>query len=517
MYANVIQHGGIKSQFITATQPLAPLLSRDSFLALSDGDLYNHFYPWRDVFLPKRDTRENEIDSELLPYLNKRGAFEKPPIEEQKRLIGLYLDNSYPILPVVHRDILNQLDSVPPILLNALLLSGVRYDSTLTGKAIRIKADEFKRKCKLLEIVEKNKITLIQSYLLLCAHEESPQGAQISREYLSKANNLVQELGLHIFSSKNQFSFVSAHPGQNGSDPYPNGAASNQKEAFKHFYKKSLLSRLFWISFCCDRVIAVTSCCAMYYNKLDLIVDEPKLEDFDGNRQDYEIFIRWYSNCDLLERIIGVVYRPPGNRYVDYNLERDILQMCRSNCGPQTVELVGDMFARLIVCCNAFSAILYLRSKVDFISLLEDESDTASVVESNSPLTDNKMYYLNKFYKNILNSLKPPMVEHIIVVHSILHVMVLLHLEIEARKEVEVSQVLPDEKNSMSSPLIAKKKMFDKCMKLLEQSSSKWFFGAAAYYLCQELLSKRQAGSQNRSSTDLMSLITDEPCFTTQL
>ncbi|KAH3661672.1 hypothetical protein OGAPHI_006522 [Ogataea philodendri] len=493
IYANAMKNSKNKYQFITTSHPLAPLFSNDSFLALSDGELFNLFFPWRDLFLPQREqyARPLNVDQELLEYVEMKGAFKKAPYQTQRKLVQLYLDNLYPLYPVVDRDIINHLDETPPLLLNAMMMCGVRYDTDLDPDEIRSTAEQLRRKCELLKLCELNKITLIQGFLLMSNQEEAPTGPQVAREYVSRACILIIDLGLHNNAAKNQLSkFASNSPDHSTGSIY-----------FRLSYKVSLLTRLFWTSFCLDRVLCSTSSATMIYSKLDLAVDIFRLDDFDGNLADYEIFMRWYKICDLLERVLVSRYRPPGNRSLDHNLERDIVTLCHQDTESEVGDVIGKAYVCFLKTFSAYCAIMFLRSKVDFICLLEDEIKGQEPVVSDSPLTDNKMYHLSCVSRTIVEQSKGPQVQHIISIHAVLHVIVLLHLEIEARQQVQVP-------NGSQDPLALlgyKKEMFNDCLRFLERNSKKWFFSAACYHLCEELVST--PAKKIKSSQDLLALL----------
>ncbi|GME72897.1 unnamed protein product [Ambrosiozyma monospora] len=443
------------------------------------------------------------MDKDLYEFLEKKGAFEKPPEEQQRHLIQLYLDNLYPIMPVVDRNILDEFEYISPMLLNALMLAGVRYDENLKDREIRITAEKFRKKCKLLEIAENNKITLIQAYLLLSIHEETPEGPMMAREYLCKASTLIVGLGLHNFAANNNHKTTP-------------GLQKSLNSDFKLTYTRSLLSRLFWTSFCCDRMTTVTSAAAMYYHKIDLIVDQPTLDDFDNNERDYEIFKRYHSICELLERIINVVYRIPGYRSIDYSLEKDLLYWRPKNFHSDKRQLIGEPYCAFFEILISFAIILYLRSKVDFMSMLENGADKKEMVLSNSPLTDNKMQILTNASKLIIDSLEVQPVEHVVIIQAVLHVVVLLHLEIKTREKVMVDSTTSQD--DPSNLLGFKKELYDTCLKYLKDNSNKWFLSAASYYLCKVLLHKRNSvddnitfSSEDQTPIDLMAFMSEQP------
>lgn len=481
IYAKVLEKSSISSQFITSTQPLAPILSRDSLLCL-DGEILGLYCPWRDVYYEPRDRYGNKIDKELQTYLTKKGAFIVPQISEQRRLIQLYLDNLYPLYPVVQRDVLSDLSNVPLILLNAMMLAGVRYDKTLKDTEFRIRAEEFRSRCALLKMIETNKVTLIQSYLLLSSNEEGPEGPSSSREYISKAVILSIELGLHNLATSEQFDLMKI----DGSD---------KKTAFRLKYNKNLMERLFWTSFCCDRTTAATSCTAMLYNISDMIVDEPTVKIFDegvNQIQDYEVFKRLYTLTRLFERVLMKVYRPPGKRSTDDStLELDLLNWGIRNLNASLP--VESKFIRFFKIIHAYCNLLYLRCKIGFLDLIEDNIQPKFDSNSN-PLSTAGMYYVTKFSKDIIQNLtsSDDNIEHIINIHALLHVLVLLHLEMESKKQLtQEENEYADRVSDLAGLLRLKKTQYDQCLELLHEFRKKWWFSAAAYHLFRTLTEKQ--------------------------
>lgn len=502
IYAKVLEASSISSQFITSTQPLAPILSRDSLLCL-DGEILGLYCPWRDVYYEPRDRYGNKIDKELQTYLTKKGAFIVPQISEQRRLVQLYLDNLYPFYPVVQRDVINDLQSVPLILLNAMMLAGVRYDKSLKNTEFRIRAEEFRSRCALLQMIESNKVTLIQSYLLLSSNEEGPEGPSSSREYISKAVILSIELGLHNLATSEQFDLTKI----DGTD---------KKTAFRLNYSRNLMARLFWTSFCCDRTTAATSCTAMLYNISDMIVDEPIVKDFDDGvhqTQDYELFKRWYTLTKLFERVLMKVYRPPGKRSVDdESLELDLLNWGIRNLNATLP--VESKFIRFFKIVHAYCNLLYLRCKIGFLDLIEDNIQPN--FESNSnPLSTAGMYYVTKFSKDVIENLTngEDNIEHIINTHALLHVLVLLHLEMESKKQItqENSAEYAHRVRDLNVLLRLKQEQFDQCLELLQQFRNKWWFSAAAFHLFKTLAEKQS--TMKFSPTTLESIFINQGEF----
>ncbi|CCH46092.1 Transcriptional activator protein [Wickerhamomyces ciferrii] len=490
LYANVLQSSRATSQFISATQPLAPILSRDSVLSL-DGEVLGLFCPWRNDYFEPRDKDEFKIDKELKSYLNKKGAFIIPQISEQRRLIKLFLDNVYPLYPVVNRNILENLQNEPLLLINSMMLAGVKYDPFLQNYDYRIRSEEFKSRCKYLQMIETNKVTLIQSYLLLSINEEGPEGANCAREYISKAILLIMELGLPTLAVAEHFDVMKTDK-------------SDIKTMFRLNSDRNLMVRLFWTSYCCDRIAAATSCSAMLYNIDDLIIEEPFLKNFDDfeNYQisDYELFKRWYSLNLLFERVIKTVYRPPGRRTLnDSNLELDLLNWGIRNLNATLP--IESKFMRFLKVSHAYCNLLYLRCKIGLLDLIESNNINKPVFHSNeSPLSTAGMYYVYIFSNDIIESLKfsfnNDCIEHILNVHSTLHVLVLIHLEIESKKlqtslgtngQSTTTQTKPALSKDQIHTLKEKENQYNQCLELLKNFKNKYWFAAASFNLFEKL------------------------------
>ncbi|CCH45102.1 putative transcriptional regulatory protein [Wickerhamomyces ciferrii] len=500
LYANVLQSSRATSQFITATQPLAPILSRDSVLSL-DGEVLGLYCPWRNVYFEPRDKDEYKIDKELKSYLNKKGAFIIPQISEQRRLIKLFLDNVYPLYPVVNRNILENLSNEPLLLINSMMLAGVKYDPFLQNYDYRIRAEEFKSRCKYLQMIETNKVTLIQSYLLLSINEEGPEGANLARECISKAILLIMELGIHNLAVAEHFDMMKTDK-------------SDIKTMFRLNYDRNLMVRLFWTSYCCDRIASATSCSAMLYNIDDLIIEEPFLKNFDDfeNYQisDYELFKRWYSLILLFERVIKTVYRPPGRRALnDSNLELDLLNWGIRNLNATLP--IESKFIRFLKVSHAYCNLLYLRCKIGLLDLIESNNINKPVFHSNeSPLSTAGMYYVYKFSNDIIESLKfsfnNDCIEHILNVHSTLHVLVLIHLEIESKRlqtsldtngqsttttTSSTSTTETQTKTTLTKDqlhtLKEKENQYNQCLEILKNFKNKYWFAAASFNLFEKL------------------------------
>lgn len=436
MYANAIRQRKIDRQYVTSTQPLAPLLSRDWFFCFDGGDL-GFYFPWRDSYFTS-DSKDDKLDPDLKRYLVKKGAFVLPSEEEQNRLLQLYLSNVYPLYPVVDRDILEKISEIPAILLNALMLTAVRYDeANIETSQIREKAQELFLRCQLLEMAETNQITLIQAYLLMSMHEEGPKGSLNARRYVSRAIILAHEIGLHNFSIQK----------------------NDNAE-----YSSEMLRRLFWTSFCCDRAIAATSNSAMMYNRLDMIIDEPSVKDFDSNI-DYEIFNKWYSLCSLYENVLIAGYRPPPNRSTVQLEEK--LHEWEMNLRPGMEEKFSSFFK----VAYSYCFMLYLRCGIDFLVLLNDEREAKQVVNQ-----------LTRFYNLTLDN-APFAIQHIVVIHAVLHTSVLLLLELTAKMPLD---------DVPSEQLRSKQQMLDSCMQFLQSSKYKWWLPSASYYLLKEISGSSQ-------------------------
>lgn len=464
LYEKIFQSNDqMKPQFVCATQPLALLLSRDSFLCF-DGDDFGLYYPWRGIQTDHLIIKD--VDEDFKNFLNKKGAFIVPPIQEQRHLIQLYLDNVYSLYPVVDRNILCDIKTIPIMLLNAIFLSAIRFDTWEDKKNMRSRANEFYERCKLLELIETNKITLIQAFLLLSTHEEGIEGATTSKEFITKACNLCGELAITNIGGSNGI-------GQT------NDKNDSELSSFKKVpYTKRLLHRLFWVSFCCDRLVSATSGREMYYNCADLMIDNPKLTDFDeGEHQDldYSVFSSWCNICKLIERIQSSLYRPPQNRTTtDHTLEYDLL-----NWKIESPSLMKEIFIHTLQIYHAYAGILYLRCKVDSISLIVGNSNFNSMDEG---ITSKNIVLIHEYSIKIVDIIESnKFIHHVLIVHAILHVIALIQLESKMQPRD------PAQKPSESDVYF--NDMMSRSVVILENFKNYWWYAGAALRLCKAVIS----------------------------
>ncbi|GMG20744.1 unnamed protein product [Ambrosiozyma monospora] len=302
IYADAVKHKENNSQFVTSTQPLATILSKDSFLCL-EGDSLGLYSPWQitSQYGQMKGPRPDTIDLDLVTYLKAKHAFELPNLKDHVRLVKLFLDNLYPLYPVVDRKLLQQDDG---------------------DRKLRVVAEELYNRCKLLSLLETAKVTLMQSYLLMPTHEEGSEGGNNSRQFVSKASMICAELSIPVMDASN--------------------FGSNTSTA----------------------------------------QDDPTSVSDDTTSMTDKKFTQFYSRR--------------------YGL------------------------------CN----ILFLRFKVDFVAFLDNGTNEKYVESEKYPISSNKMYYINKFNKLILESIKtdPPHPCPLPVVHGIVHAMVLINLELQSKR-----------------------------------------------------------------------------------
>lgn len=446
---------------------MALLLSRDSFLCF-DGDDFGLYYPWRGIDNDHID--EKIIDEDFKNYLSSKGAFVVPPIQEQRRLLKIFLENVYPLYPVAERDMLNDIKTIPIMLLNAMFSSAIRFDTAEDKSNIRNRSNEFYDRCKLLELVETNKITLIQSYLLLSIHEEGIEGATSSKEYITKACNLCGELAITNMGGSNGIS-----KNQENKD--------NELSSFKKVhYRKRILTRLFWVSFCCDRLVSATCGREMYYNPADLMVDSVELDDFDAGEDqesDFAIFSSWCSICKLIDRIQCSLYRPPHNRtLLDHNLEADLL-----NWYIENESQMKESFKHSLKIYHSYAFILYLRCKVDSISLIVGGSELNNIEGGATSRHMPLIHHYSSLIVDLIESNK--FIHHVLIVHAILHVIALIQLESKMQFE--------------DNGELYYKSMMGRSIKILENFKDYWWFAGAALRLCKVVISPEYFKSDNIS------------------
>lgn len=376
-----------KFQFICSTHPIASFLSTDKFLCF-DGDKFGLFNPWRSS--PNIETNTittgstgSAIEDEnpnLTEYLNREGAFILPPINEQRQLMEIFINKIYPFFPVIDICDKDSLNKFSPLLLNSIFLVASRCLSNENNININInirqRCQELFERCKLLELNENNKIALIQSFLLMSIHEEGINGSSLSKEYITRACNLCGDLGITTLS------------GSNGT------VQDTQHRVYKKlYYGESILTRLFWISYCCDILSAATHAREVYYNMNDVFIgDVPK--EFP----ELTIFVELLT---LLYRTLGSHYRPHKGRIIDEKLSTDIINW-------QSSSINHHPWLKLL---HSYICMINLRCELDPITL------DPIVVKS-----------LHEQFINVAKCDPFWFKFHIVGVHSLLHVTSLLNV-----------------------------------------------------------------------------------------
>lgn len=416
--------GDTNLQFVCSTQPLASLLSKDSFLCF-DGDFFDLYYPWSGIN-DERINTESIVNADLFKYIDSQGAFVIPPLQELKRLIKLYLDHIYPFYPVIERNQISNLRDVPLMILNAIFLSAIRLDVSQSKKDVRKRAECYYNRCLLLEKIQTNRIVLIQSYLLMSIQEEGMEGARYSKEIVTKACNLCGELAITNMGGSNGIDFKE----------YSSilGKQRRESDTKTTNYPRSLLKRIFWTAFCCDRLVSATCGREMYFNSADLMVDELSLEDFElGEYQqsDYSCFVSWLSICRLVDRIQCACYRPPPNRTSnDRALAHDLF-----NWKPENEYSIKESLGNFLNIFHAYAMILYLRCRIDPITLIVDSGGMGK-----SESVNENIHSVHSLSESIINMMSSNgLKQHILVVHAVLHAFSLIQLESKSRAE-DVSQ-----------------------------------------------------------------------------
>lgn len=442
IYETMFHNRQNQPQFVCSTQPLSLLLSSDSYLCF-DGDFFGLYYPWRG--LDNTNIKDTSRMSAFKKFIDSQGAYIVPPVSEQNRLIRLYLDNLYPIYPIISREVVKNTSKIPLLLLNAIMLCASRFD---TGN-IRSRLKTYYDRCKLLELVEQDKIVLIQSFLLMSVHEEGISGASDSKEYITKACNLCGELCITNISGANVISDL---------------GGSQLSSFVKLQYSKGLLRRLFWISFSLDRLISATSGREMYYDRQDLIVEELTIDDFEPSESQVSDLVAcraMLSLGSLVERVQCSLYRPPAHRSVDTNLKEDILNWKLSGQIRPEVRTFLKIY-------HAYVAILTFRCLIDTVGLILQKGGggTASL--------DTESFPLREYSKRILTLAQSSSIKHhVLVVHAVLHVIALNQLERNADSSAG-SKLFHGEVREMAKDVLMR----------LEKS---WWFAGAALRLCTEI------------------------------
>lgn len=412
-------------------------MSKDSLLCF-DGDNFGLYYPWRQL-----SDANDSVDREIVTYVRSKGAYELPPALEQRRLVQLFLETVYPFYPVVPREQLKSINEIPLILLNAILLSVVRLDTTKKPEEIRDYCDTIYHRCKLLELLETNKVTLIQTYLLLSINEEGLDGANLSKQYISKACNYCGELALTTISATSKSSLS---PQSSQTDLHTLGGRQ---------YTESLLRRICWTAFACDRLVAATSGREMYFNLLDWNVDDLVIGDFEVT-EEFDIFTNWLQIAKFIDRILSSYYRPLKGRVLDTTLKEDLI-----NWTPTTQRANAE---NLLSIYHEYALILYLRCQIDPITVIGSEFEQDS----------GEFFQLIRSCSTQILQLasSQSLIHHIMVVHALLHVISLLRVESKIRTIKNNEYYIQ-----------TKTKSFD----LLEKLSRTWWLAASSYRLCLEV------------------------------
>ncbi|KAF3992869.1 hypothetical protein FT663_00779 [Candidozyma haemuli var. vulneris] len=435
-----------KPQFVCATQPLASFLSKDSVLCF-DGDAYGLYYPWRGE--AKSAVR---VNPNLDKYLESENAFALPSIAEQKRLVGLFFDHLYPFYPVVDRSMRDDFKDQPLILLNSIFLAATRFDKSIPREYLRERLAVLYNRCKLLELVETNKVVLIQAYVLLSSHEEGMEGDTSSKEFVAKACNLCGELAItNMGHSEEAVRF-----------PFPKGDQT---------FQRALVKRLLWTTFCCDRQVSATSGREMIFNVHDFFVERLSINDFEEGpegEKDFTLFNAWFELCLLIDRIQSALYRPPPNRSDDSELQKDLEDWTAPDI-PNDPE--KTCFLKVT---HAYLCLLYLRKGIDSVALSLHNTALNIAFDKELETTIDQMHRTSSLVLDILD--KSPILHHIVMVHAVLHVVALLQLELNTHHGTE------SEKTSFKDYY---DQMIKRCLERLQSFKDYWWFAGSALKLCQ--------------------------------
>lgn len=437
-----------KPQFVCATQPLASFLSKDSVLCF-DGDAYGLYYPWRG-----EAKSSAKVNPNLNKYLASENAFALPSAAELRRLVRLYLDHLYPLYPVVSRNIEDDFKNQPIILLNAIFLAATRFDTSIHKNQLRERLAVLYNRCKLLELIETNKVVLIQVYILLSTHEEGMEGVTSSKEFVAKACNLCGELAItNMGFSEEIIRF-----------PFPKSGQMFQRE---------LLKRLLWTTYCCDRQISATSGREMIFNVHDFFVEPLTVADFDeGPHQvsDFNVFYSWYELCMLVDRIQSALYRPPSNRTQDDALQKDL-----ENWSPHEIKHDAEKLGFLKI-THAYLCLLYLRKGIDSVALLLHNTAMSIAFDEQLVLTIDQIHQTSALVLDTLDL--SPVLHHIVMVHAVLHVVALLQLELNTHYGSEAQKTSFKEYYDQMS---------QRCLQKLKYFKDYWWFAGSALKLCEAI------------------------------
>ncbi|PSN75600.1 hypothetical protein BS50DRAFT_671698 [Corynespora cassiicola Philippines] len=148
-----------------------------------------------------------KLDQETRSFLASKGVFDWPEKHLADHLIDKYFQYADPHNPILHkRDFLRRYaeKDVPPLLLHSVMFAACHFADQeqidvspwLTQKSM---ASQFFEKAKLVADfeLEKDQITLVQSYVILSDRWVSWTDERNSRYWMSRAINVAYMMGLH--------------------------------------------------------------------------------------------------------------------------------------------------------------------------------------------------------------------------------------------------------------------------------------------------------------------------------
>lgn len=267
------------------------------------------------------------LDRFLLSHLNALHAFEFPPEDQKKQLLGIYFEYVDPVLPVVDKNAFLSAYtrgnySVP--LLHAILMTSARHGRSrglLSNPRTFALGCYRKIRALLYAGIETNALVLTRIYALLSLHSEGPEGFKEGARNLAMAFHYGLSLGIHLRSTDgtnteekvgddDDDDKETITPTTNATPSIPDqvsasaAAADSNNNGDQRAQRTSSLN-LWWSLWCVDLCTACINGMPLKVHPRDVGVALDSAEDGpQGN-----LFRRLVDSCRTLDAAINL-YRP---------------------------------------------------------------------------------------------------------------------------------------------------------------------------------------------------------------
>lgn len=247
------------------------------------------------------DVRLSELDSEDIDMLHRRGAFLLPPRSLCDQLIDAYFEWVHPIMPVIDRSCFmsHYKDPKKPLsllLLQSVLLAGCRVCNSAelmdANHSTERAARTFYKRAKALYEAnyEDDRVTIVQSLLLMAWYWEGPEDMQNVFYWSHLAITVAQGCGMHRSVELSEL---------NKSD-------------------KRLWKRIWWTLFTRDRSVAVALGHPVQINlddsDVEMLHEDDFIDDADqpctypGNPIHVQFFLEYVKLCGIMGMILSQHY-----------------------------------------------------------------------------------------------------------------------------------------------------------------------------------------------------------------